>query len=128
MRNVEEAIRIMKRLSSDGVSFSVDDFGTGHSSLLYLKRFPVSTLKIDQNFIRDCVSDPKDAVIISTILSMSRSLGLTVVAEGVETTEQLALLSALRCDEMQGFIFSKPLPASEYELLLHSGRRLSIKE
>lgn len=128
MRNVEEGIRLMKHLIGEGVSFSIDDFGTGHSSLLYLKRFPVGTLKIDQNFIRDCVHDPRDAVIISSIISMSRSLGLRVVAEGVETTEQLALLSALGCDEAQGFIFARPLPASEYDQLLRNGQPLCVKE
>ncbi|MBF0147232.1 MAG: EAL domain-containing protein [Magnetococcales bacterium] len=124
MDNVEAVITTMTRLRSLGLFIAVDDFGTGYSSLSYLKRFPIHTLKIDQSFVRDLTLDSDDAAIINAIIAMAKSLKLDVVAEGVETEEQLNFLRAERCDEMQGYYFSKPLSAHEFTELLKSGRQL----
>ncbi|MBF0565552.1 MAG: EAL domain-containing protein, partial [Nitrospirae bacterium] len=118
VQNVEESIRVMHELRDLGVNISVDDFGTGYSSLVYLKRFPIQTLKIDQSFIRNCPYDASDAIITSTIISMAHSLNIKVVAEGVETTQQLELLRTFECDEIQGYLFSKPVAAGEFTELL----------
>jgi EAL domain-containing protein (putative c-di-GMP-specific phosphodiesterase class I) len=96
----------------------MDDFGTGYSSLSHLKKFPINKLKIDQSFVRNIMIDSDDAVIASTIISMGQNLRLTVIAEGVETLEQLAFLRQQGCHEMQGYYFSKPLPAEKFACLL----------
>ena len=115
MQNAELSLTIMKRLKEMGVRLSIDDFGTGYSSLSYLKRFPIDTVKIDQNFVRDVAEDSSDGAIISAVISMARALKLRVVAEGVETEEQRAFLERERCAEIQGFLYSRPLPAEEFE-------------
>jgi EAL domain-containing protein (putative c-di-GMP-specific phosphodiesterase class I) len=110
----ELTISILTQLKRLGVRISIDDFGTGYSSLSYLKRFPIDTVKIDQNFVRDLVSDEGDAAIISAVISIARALQLNVVAEGVETNEQLAFLQRERCALVQGFLHSMPLTAHEF--------------
>ncbi|HXZ47698.1 MAG TPA: EAL domain-containing protein [Usitatibacter sp.] len=113
MQEPEEAVRTLANLKRYGVRIAVDDFGTGYSSLAYLKRFPIDALKIDRAFVSDATANPDDAAITLAIINLGHSLGLTVVAEGVENEAQLAFLREHGCDEMQGFLFSPPLPAEE---------------
>ncbi|MGH8183931.1 MAG: EAL domain-containing protein [Rhodanobacteraceae bacterium] len=112
MANAEQSVRLLGELKSIGARLAIDDFGTGYSSLAYLKRLPIDTLKIDQEFVGDITTDPDDAAITSTIITMAHSLQLKVVAEGVETAEQLAFLRAQGCDEIQGYWVSRPLTAA----------------
>ncbi len=120
--DVEIIIAKMQKLQKFGISFSLDDFGTGYSSLAYLKRLPLSQLKIDQSFVRDVLSDPNDATFARTIITLGQSLGLNVIAEGVETEEQLKFLSDHHCNGFQGFWFSKPLPLAEFEQYMDNRR------
>ena len=113
MQNMETAVDILQELSTAGLGISVDDFGTGYSSLNYLRRFPLSKVKIDRSFITDFTHAQNDAAIVSAIIAMSHSLGLRVVAEGVETEEQLRFLQDLQCDEIQGYLISKPMPREQ---------------
>jgi diguanylate cyclase (GGDEF)-like protein len=115
MQNAENTIRTLRELKAAGVRISMDDFGTGYSSLNYLKRFPIDTLKLDQSFVRDSTTHASDAAIISAVIIMAHSLELKVVAEGVETKEQLDFLRHRDCDTIQGFYFSAPLAAEELE-------------
>jgi diguanylate cyclase (GGDEF)-like protein/PAS domain S-box-containing protein len=124
MANTEETVRTLERLQAMGLAIAVDDFGTGYSSLSYLKRFPLRALKIDRSFVRDMTSDPDDATITHAVISMAHSLKLKVVAEGVETPAQLALLSQYGCDEVQGYLFSRPVPGEECGAMLAEDRRL----
>ena len=121
MHDMEKNLGTLHKM---GVCLSIDDFGTGYSSLNYLKSFPIHTLKIDQSFIRDITIDAKDAAIAATIVPLGHNLKLNVIAEGVETAEQLALVRDTGCDQMQGYYFCRPLPADELEKLLREGRRL----
>jgi EAL domain-containing protein (putative c-di-GMP-specific phosphodiesterase class I) len=109
------AIAVMDKLHELGIRMSIDDFGTGYSSLSHLKRFKVYKLKIDQSFVRDITDDPEDKAIVTAIINMASSLGMHTIAEGVETAAQLAFLRLQGCDEVQGYYFSKPLPADEFE-------------
>jgi EAL domain-containing protein (putative c-di-GMP-specific phosphodiesterase class I) len=118
MREPEEAARTLQRLEAMGIRLAIDDFGTGYSSLAYLKRFPIAALKIDRAFVSDVTTNPGDAAITVAIVNLAHSLGMKVVAEGVETEEQLAFLHLHHCDEIQGYLFSPPLPVAEAELLL----------
>jgi PAS domain S-box-containing protein len=118
MRSGTEAVSILNQLKARGLRIAVDDFGTGYSSLSYLTRFPIDALKIDQSFVRDIVTDPSDAAVIAAIIAMARSLGIDVIAEGVETAEQLTLLQQQGCRLMQGHLFGRPCPADEFEALL----------
>lgn len=117
MEHPEVAIETMKKLRAMGIHLSIDDFGTGYSSLNYLKRFPINTLKIDQSFVRDITTDSDDAAIVTAIIALAHSMKLKVIAEGVETAEQLAFLREHQCDQIQGYYFSRPLPANRMEQL-----------
>jgi diguanylate cyclase (GGDEF)-like protein/PAS domain S-box-containing protein len=118
MHNIDRVIGIMDRLTALGITLSLDDFGTGYSSLSYLKRFPIDTLKIDRSFTTGIPTDTNDCAIASTIISIAQQLRHKVIAEGVETVEQLAFLKDSGCDEVQGYLFSRPLPAIEFENVL----------
>lgn len=119
MENAELTINTLNKLKEMGIRLSIDDFGTGYSSLSYLKRFPIDTLKIDQSFIKDITSNPDDYAIASTIIAMAHNLRLRVIAEGVETKEQLQMLRDKNCNEVQGYYFSRPLPEAELKQLLN---------
>jgi diguanylate cyclase (GGDEF)-like protein/PAS domain S-box-containing protein len=118
VRNPEEAGLVLQELATLGVRLSIDDFGTGYSSLGYLKRYPFSELKIDRTFVRDVLENSNDAAIIGAVLAMSRSLNLTVVAEGVETEGQLQFLRERHCDKAQGYLLGEPMPIEQFEKLL----------
>jgi EAL domain-containing protein (putative c-di-GMP-specific phosphodiesterase class I) len=115
MDDVQHNVATLAKLRGMGVRIAIDDFGTGFSSLAYLARLPVDTLKIDRSFITDMTATPHGLTLVSTIVAMAHALGLLVVAEGVETPEQERLLRQMRCDEIQGFLFSKPVPADVFE-------------
>jgi diguanylate cyclase (GGDEF)-like protein len=122
MSDPEESVAILRRLSEMGVLVSVDDFGTGYSSMSYLQRFPIDKLKIDRTFISDVTSSNDDASIVSAIVSLGHTLNLKVIAEGVETPEQLEFLQMLGCDQYQGYHYSRPMPAAEFaELIRRDG-------
>ncbi len=116
--NLADAVAKMNALRELGVRFSMDDFGTGYSSLAYLKRLPLTQVKIDRSFVRDIAEDASDAAIVQAILAMSNTLGLKVIAEGVETEAQFQLLQSYGCRFFQGYLFSKPLQIDEFERLL----------
>lgn len=121
IHNIDETIATLNTLTSMGISFSLDDFGTGYSSISYLKRLPVTNLKIDRTFVRDIVVDRNDRILVETIVTMAHMLGVYVIAEGVETREQEQILRDCRCDCYQGFLFSRPVPLTEFEELLANG-------
>ena len=118
LANIEDTIATMSSLNEIGIKFSLDDFGTGYSSLQYLKRLPLDQLKIDQSFVRDIATDSSDIAIVRTIVAMARSLGIAVIAEGVETEEQRQLLLKNGCSNYQGYLFGKPVPIEQFEALL----------
>ncbi|BCR03860.1 bifunctional diguanylate cyclase/phosphodiesterase [Desulfuromonas versatilis] len=121
MKDVKTAIAVMQQLKEQGISLALDDFGTGYSSLSYLRQFPIKKLKIDQSFIRDLVRDANAAAITRAVIALAQSLNLRVIAEGVETREQAELLKTMGCYEIQGYLFSRPLPAKEAEAYLARG-------
>jgi diguanylate cyclase (GGDEF)-like protein len=125
MSNAEATILVLTKLQAKGVTISVDDFGTGFSSLSYLQRLPIDSLKVDQSFVRELATGAKDAAVVMAIVSLAHTLRLRVVAEGVETQEQLRFLRLLRCDEVQGYLISKPLPVDGIEQLLTAPRRVA---
>jgi diguanylate cyclase (GGDEF)-like protein/PAS domain S-box-containing protein len=118
LENLEESVRSVHELKALGLKISLDDFGTGYSSLSYLRRFPVDSLKIDQSFVQNVTTDPRDAAIATSVIALAHSLKLTVIAEGVETRDQLAFLREARCDEMQGFVFSKAVLPEAFEQIV----------
>ncbi|HET9206221.1 MAG TPA: EAL domain-containing protein, partial [Burkholderiaceae bacterium] len=120
MHNVERALEVLGSLKAMGVRLAIDDFGTGYSSLAQLKRFPIDTLKVDRSFIRELPADSEDKAIAEAIIAMGKTLSLTVVAEGVETSEQKAFLRDRACDQMQGYHFSKPITADAFAELLRT--------
>jgi EAL domain-containing protein (putative c-di-GMP-specific phosphodiesterase class I) len=123
MQDLDQTATTLAALAALGLTITMDDFGTGYSSLSYLKRLPIDTLKIDQSFVRDIHRDPDDAAIVQAIIAMSHSLGIRVIAEGVETAEQLAFLERHRCDSVQGFYLGRPLPPAQFQLLLQDRQR-----
>jgi diguanylate cyclase (GGDEF)-like protein/PAS domain S-box-containing protein len=122
MSNIERTISRLTELAELGIHASIDDFGTGYSSLNYLKRLPIQKLKIDQSFVKDIATNADDRAIISAVTAMAHSMDIKVLAEGVETAEQLAFLDATRCDEVQGFLFSRPLPAQTFSEIMEAGK------
>ena len=126
-QDIEKAIDTVSRLKAAGVRLSIDDFGTGYSSLSHLKRFHVDTLKIDQSFVRNMLTEPDDATIVLAVKSLAHNLRMSAVAEGVETVEQCRFLRQNHCDEIQGYLFSKPVAAHEFEALLQSGQLLPFE-
>jgi EAL domain-containing protein (putative c-di-GMP-specific phosphodiesterase class I) len=124
MQDIEANIQKLKAIREMGVEVAIDDFGTGYSSLSYIAKLPVNTLKIDRAFIINMASNSDDLGIVSTIISLAHSLNLRVVAEGVETTEQASLLRLLKCNELQGFLFSQGVPAEQIETFLREKKSL----
>ena len=114
MQNIEHTIETMNQLRQLGICFSIDDFGTGYSSLNYLHRLPIDELKIDQSFVRNISSSSDNAVIVDTIIVMAQKLNLEIVAEGIETSEELEYLKARDCDHFQGYYFSRPVPYDQF--------------
>jgi EAL domain-containing protein (putative c-di-GMP-specific phosphodiesterase class I) len=120
MQNVNQAIKTLAEIQERGIRLAIDDFGTGYSSMSMMKKFPIDTIKIDKSFIRDIETNTEDRAIAKAIISMAKALGLTVVAEGVETSGQHRFLNEHACDELQGYLFSKPLPSDQLSALLRS--------
>ena len=121
MSNQGQALAVLHGLRALGVSISIDDFGTGYSSLSYLKNLPINTLKIDRSFIKDLPDDKDDKAIVKAIITLAKNLGFVTIAEGAETKEQVAFLTVEGCDKIQGYYYSKPLCASDFEALLRKG-------
>lgn len=121
MKEADKNIALLTKFKEMGISVAIDDFGTGYSSLSYLKNFPINRLKIDRSFVRDITTNPDDAAIARIIIDIARSLNLSVIAEGVETRAQMQFLSFNNCVEMQGYLFSRPVPAEEFADLLKNG-------
>jgi diguanylate cyclase (GGDEF)-like protein/PAS domain S-box-containing protein len=128
MSDVTQAVELMHKMKGLGINLSIDDFGTGYSSLSYLSRFPIDVLKIDRSFVNDISDDVNDAAIVASIIALAHNLKLAVIAEGVETPEQLRYLRHHGCDEMQGYYFSKPLAAHDFEALLRQHKQLPLPE
>ena len=126
MKGADVVIKKFQELKELGIHICMDDFGTGYSSLSYLKRFPIDILKIDQSFARNVTTDTNDASIVMATIAMAHGLGMTTVAEGVETKEQLEFFRSQKCEVVQGYLFSKPLPAEEITKLLREGGRFEI--
>jgi EAL domain-containing protein (putative c-di-GMP-specific phosphodiesterase class I) len=118
MQNVARAIKVLTAIQSRGIRLAIDDFGTGYSSMSLMKQFPIDTIKIDRSFVRNLPDDNEDQAIAQAIISMGKALGMTIVAEGVETTEQETFLRDHACDEMQGFLLSKPVVSEQLAELL----------
>jgi diguanylate cyclase (GGDEF)-like protein/PAS domain S-box-containing protein len=121
MKNAESAASVLQTLRERGTTVAIDDFGTGYSSLSYLRKFPVDALKIDQSFVRQIGTAGHDTAIVTAVIAMAKSLNLRIIAEGVETLEQLTFLQAHQCDEAQGYYFSRPVPAQQFASLLRTG-------
>jgi diguanylate cyclase len=121
MDDAESTACVLRELKTMGVHLAVDDFGTGYSSLSYLQQFPIDVLKIDQSFVHQISADPNDSAIVRAIIDMGRNLKQRVIAEGIETQEQLAFLQARHCAEGQGYLFSRPLAAPQFAALLQAG-------
>jgi EAL domain-containing protein (putative c-di-GMP-specific phosphodiesterase class I) len=127
MKHAESTASILKTLRAGGVQLAVDDFGTGYSSLSYLRKFPIDAIKIDQSFVRQITTVPDETIIVAAVISMGLSLKLRVVAEGVETQEQLAFLQAQQCDEAQGYYFSRPVLPHQFANMLETSLREVVR-
>lgn len=121
LQDIDDTIVTMNALNEIGIQFSLDDFGTGYSSLQYLKRLPINQLKIDQSFVRDIALDNSDKAIVRTIIAMADSLNMNVIAEGVETEDQLKFLLTNNCVYYQGYLFGKPMPIEQFDEFLKKG-------
>ena len=121
MNDRTQSVKTLYELSRMGITLSIDDFGTGYSSMGYLKNFPVTHVKIDRSFIADIETNERDATLVKSIINMAHGMGLKVTAEGVENEPQVEILHDFKCDEMQGFLFSKPVPHLEATELFHTG-------
>ena len=128
MQDVEFTQLVLKQFKELGFGIAIDDFGTGYSSLNYLKKFPIDYLKIDISFIQNITTDPDAAAIVMAVISMAHNLGLKTIAEGVETKEQKQILRLLRCDILQGFLYSRPLPAADIEKIFTQGGGFHYQE
>jgi EAL domain-containing protein (putative c-di-GMP-specific phosphodiesterase class I) len=128
MQNIASTIAVLRTLRDMGIQIAIDDFGTGYSSLSSLKHFPLDKLKVDQSFIHDLVTDSSDAAIIKALVALGHGLNLEVIAEGVETEEQLSFLRSVQCDAMQGYLLSRPLPAQEATNLFINKTRLGTRK
>ena len=124
MNDIESTIKVLEKLSEMGMALAIDDFGTGYSSLSYLKRFPINKLKIDKSFIDDVITSDDDATIVAAIIGLSHNLKLNVICEGVEDVDQLHWLKENKCNEIQGYYFSKPLSADEFEAFVRERNNL----
>jgi EAL domain-containing protein (putative c-di-GMP-specific phosphodiesterase class I) len=120
MRHAESTASALEQLKAIGVRLAIDDFGTGYSSLSYLTRFPIDALKLDQSFVHHIMANANDAIVVRTVIRMAKSLKHRIIAEGVETQEQLAFLQAAGCDEGQGYYFSRPVPSHQFAKLLQA--------
>ena len=127
LEDIEDTIATMNALKTIGVRLSLDDFGTGYSSLQYLKRLPLNQIKIDQSFVRDIATDANDAAIVQTIIAMAETLGLDVIAEGVETEGQHEFLNLRGCHAFQGYLFGKPKPIEQFETSLTQGSTIASR-
>ena len=121
MKSPQESIILMEKLNKFGIKMSIDDFGTGYSSMAYIKKLPIKKLKIDKTFIDDVMTNLKDVAIIRTIIALANGLNLDVIAEGVENMDQRDFLLKEGCNNIQGYLYSKPLPVQEVEKVLKSG-------
>jgi len=126
MKDLPHSIRVLKDLNDLGITASLDDFGSGYSSLNYLKQLPLKALKIDRSFIQDMEADRKNGSIASAIITLGHILGLEVIAEGVETDEQLAFLNSQACDAVQGFLFTRPVPGEEFGRMMKNRKLLHV--
>ena len=128
MENTDSALKVLSQLRKLGVRVAIDDFGTGYSSLGYLKRLPIDTVKLDRSFVKGATTDPDDAALVMAIVTLAHNLKLRVIAEGVETEEQVGFLRLLRCDEAQGFLFGKPMPPEVFEssITVDPKRKLNV--
>jgi diguanylate cyclase (GGDEF)-like protein len=128
MENTDAAVRVLGQIRKLGVKVAIDDFGTGYSSLSYLKRLPIDTLKLDRSFVKGATTDPDDAALVMAIVTLAHNLRLRVIAEGVETKDQVAFLRLLRCDEAQGYLFGKPMPPEVFEssMIFDPQRKINV--
>jgi len=127
MDNVESAILTMRKIQQMGISIAIDDFGTGYSSLSYLKRFPIDVLKVDRSFVTDIPNDLSDMEITAAVIAMAHKLNLKVVAEGIETQEQIDFLRSNRCEYGQGFLIARPMSASQLEAYIQQPLKVGLR-